>query len=158
MGTSVGTGGCIPCLVHLCACNHHNNYSSFILLFHYAGPEPPTNVSVLVSGTHYSTVSWEGPQSKMCDVISYRYCVRYHRAHEPIAITHICGCTLYTQHANITLLDLVPFTEYKVSVAAIYASGKSGMSEFSDIKIATTATIGEIHIWHFMLNLSFFFT
>ena len=92
----------------------------------FTGPQPPTGVSVDITGTDTAVVSWNAQQSRMCDVVVGNYSVRY----------QLCGACgpnitmyIYTPSTSVTLNGLIPNAVYSVSVAAI-TLGES-ISEFS---------------------------
>ena len=90
----------------------------------FTGPEPPTDVPVVVTTMNSVVVSWDAQQSSMCNAVIGNYSVRYQ--------LRGCACsnaTVYTSSTSVTLQDLVPNAEYSVSVAAIYSNG--GMSVYS---------------------------
>ena len=75
-----------------------------------------------------AVVSWSAFQSRMCDVVIGNYSVRYQLTSVPSTCT--CGyTTLNTSHTSIALAELIPNSEYNVSVAAINSNGD--MSAFS---------------------------
>jgi len=97
------------------------------------GPQPPTGVSVDTLGDESVVVSWDAQQSMQCDVVTGNYSVRYQRRN---------GCTagytaVYTSETKITLQELEPGTNYRVSVASITSNGE--MSAYSDWVNFTTA-------------------
>ena len=106
-----------------------------------SGPNPPTDVSVDVTGSDTAVVSWNPSMSRMCDVLIENYNVRYR-------LNSGCGyyTTLNTSSASVTLQDLVPNAEYTVEVAAINSNGD--MSAFSEVTqftvTPTTAAPSEI--------------
>ena len=78
-------------------------------------------------------VSWNAQQSMQCDVVIGNYSVRYQRRN---AIT--AGYTaVYTNETHVTLQELEPGTNYRVSVASIASNGE--MSAYSDWVDFTTA-------------------
>ena len=88
--------------------------------------QPPTGVSVVITGTDTAVVSWNVQQSRICDVVVVRYNVMYQ-------LTSGAGnppVTMYTSSTSVTLNGLVPNGVYSVSVATISLSG-GGMSAFS---------------------------
>ena len=81
----------------------------------FTGPQPPTGVSVDITGTDTAVVSWNAQQSRMCDVVVGNYSVRYQ-------LTSCIGSpsiTVYTSSTSVTLNGLVPNAVYSVSVATI---------------------------------------
>ena len=96
-----------------------------VMLSSYTGPQPPTGVLVVITGTDTAVVSWNAQQSRMCDVVVGNYSVRYQ-------LTNDIGSppiTVYTPSTSATLNSLVPNAVYSVSVAAITLNGS--MSAFS---------------------------
>ena len=94
--------------------------------------QPPTGVSVDITGTDTAVVSWNAQQSRMCDVVVGNYSVRYQ-------LTNDIGSppiTVYTSSTSVTLNGLVPDGVYSVSVASITLGG-GGMSAFSATAIFT---------------------
>ena len=89
-----------------------------------SGLDPPTGVSVDVTGSDTAVVSWNPSMSRMCDVLIENYNVRYR-------LNSGCGgySTVNTSSASVALRDLVPNAEYTVSVAGIDSNGQ--MSPFS---------------------------
>ena len=97
------------------------------------GPQPPTGVSVDTLSHESVDVSWNAQQSMQCDVVIENYSVRYQRRN---AIT--AGYTaVYTNETHVTLQELEPGTNYRVSVASITSNGE--MSTYSDWVDFTTA-------------------
>ena len=98
----------------------------------FIGPQPPTGVSVDITGTDTAVVSWNAQQSRMCDVVVGNYSVRYQ-------LCGTCGSTItvYTPSTSVALNSLVPNAVYSVSVAAITLD-RGGMSTFS---ATTTFTV-----------------
>ena len=97
------------------------------------GPQPPTGVSVDTLSHESVDVSWDAPQSMQCDVVIGNYSVRYQRRN---AIT--AGYTaVYSNETHVTLQELEPGTNYRVSVASIGSNGE--MSTYSDWVDFTTA-------------------
>ena len=88
------------------------------------GPQPPTGLTVAVTGNDTAVVSWEVQQSRVCDVVIGNYSVRYQLRSGTGGMI-----TAYSSSANVTLQELVPNAEYTVSVAAINSMGN--MSAFS---------------------------
>ena len=97
------------------------------------GPQPPTGVSVEMTGTDTAVVYWNAQQSRMCDVVVGNYSVRYQLTND----TCSPPITVYTSSTSVTLNGLVPNAVYNVSVATI-ALGGGGISAFS---AATTFTV-----------------
>ena len=99
-----------------------------------SGPNPPTDVSVDVTGSDTAVVSWVPAMSRMCDVLIAGYNVRYR-------LNSGCGyyTTLNTSSTSVTLQDLVPNAEYTVEVAAI--NSNRDMSSFSDVIQFTVFTV-----------------
>ena len=91
-----------------------------------SGPDPPTGVSVDVTGSDTAVVSWNPSMSRMCDVVIGNYNVRYRMSNSNGAYT-----TVNTSSTSVTLRDLVPNAEYTVEVAAINSNGQ--MSPFSEV-------------------------
>ena len=105
------------------------------------GPQPPTGVSVVITGPDTAVVSWNAQQSRMCDVVVGNYSVRYQLTND----TGSPPITVYTSSAGVTLNDLVPNKAYNVSVATITLGGE-GMSAFSvTIPFTVTATAAPPH-------------
>ena len=90
----------------------------------FTGPQPPADVSVVVTGNDTAVVSWVPSMSRMCDVVIGNYSVRY-RLRNGTGAT----ITVYSSNTSVTLQALVPNAEYNVSVAAINSIGN--MSAFS---------------------------
>ena len=88
------------------------------------GPQPPTGLTVVVTGNGTAVVSWETQQSRVCDVVIGNYSVRYRLRSGTGGMI-----TVYSPSTSVTLQDLVPNAEYTVSVAAINSRGN--MSAFS---------------------------
>ena len=105
------------------------------MLSSFTGPQPPTGVSVHITGTDTAVVSWNAQQSRMCDVMVGNYSVKYQLNNGTGS-----SITLYTSSTHITLNGLVPNAVYNVSVATIALSG-GGMSVFS---ATTTFTVTPI--------------
>ena len=91
-----------------------------------SGPDPPTGVSVDVTGSDTAEVSWAPSMSRMCDILIENYNVRYR-------LNSGCGTytTVNTSSTSVTLQNLVPNAEYTVEVAAINSNGD--MSAFSEV-------------------------
>ena len=89
-----------------------------------SGPDPPTGVSVVVTGSDTAVVSWVPSMSRMCDVVIGNYNVRYRMSNSNGAYT-----TVNTSSTSVALRDLVPNAEYTLEVAAIDSNGQ--MSPFS---------------------------
>ena len=89
-----------------------------------SGPDPPTGVSVDVTGSDTAVVSWNPSMSRMCDVVIGNYNVRYRMSNSNGAYT-----TVNTSSTSVALRDLVPNAEYTLEVAAINSKGQ--MSPFS---------------------------
>ena len=87
--------------------------------------QPPTGVSVVITGTDTVVVSWNAQQSRMCDVVVGNYSVRYQLTND----TGSSPSTVYTSSTSVTLHGLVPNAVYSVSVASITLGGD--MSAFS---------------------------
>ena len=87
-----------------------------------SGPDPPTGVSVDVTGSDTAVVSWNPSMSRMCDVVIGNYIVRYQ-------ISNGDYSTVNTSRTSVTLQDSVPNAEYTVEVAASNSNGQ--MSPFS---------------------------
>ena len=90
------------------------------------GPQPPTGVSIDTLDDESVDVSWDAQQSMQCDVVIGNYSVRYQRRN---------GCTagytaVYTNETHVTLQELEPEANYRVSVASIASNGE--MSAYSD--------------------------
>ena len=97
------------------------------------GPQPPTGVSVDTLSHESVDVSWNAQQSMQCDVVIGNYSVRYQRRD---AIT--AGYTaVYSNQTNVTLQELEPETNYRVSVTSIASNGE--MSAYSSWVQFTTA-------------------
>ena len=90
------------------------------MLSSFSGPQPPTGVSVVVTGTDTAVVSWDAQQSRMCDVVIGNYSVRYRLNNDTN-----CSTTVYSANTRVTLRDLVPNADYTVSVATIYSNGNT---------------------------------
>ena len=90
------------------------------------GPQPPTGLTVVVTGGDTAAVSWDAQQSMVCDVVIGNYSVRYQLRNDTGGMN-----TVYSSTTSVTLQDLVPNAEYTVSVAAINSSGD--MSAFSSL-------------------------
>ena len=88
--------------------------------------QPPTGVSVDITGNDTAVVSWNAQQSRMCDVVVGNYSVRYQLTND----TGSSPITVYTSSTSVTLNGLAPNVVYSVSVATI-ALGGGGMSAFS---------------------------
>ena len=97
-----------------------------------SGPDPPTGVSVDVTGSDTAVVSWNPSMSRMCDVVIGNYNVRYRMSNSNGGYT-----TVNTSSTSVTLQDLVPNAKYIVSVAAINSNGQ--MSPFSALFHFTVA-------------------
>ena len=82
---------------------------------------------VAVTGTDFAVVAWVASQSRVCDVVTANYSVRYQRINTHASCSHMI---VYNSDVNITLRNLVSNAEYNVSVVAINSNGD--MSEFSD--------------------------
>ena len=91
-----------------------------------SGPDPPTGVSVDVTGSDTAVVSWVPSMSRMCDILIEKYNVRYSLNSGSGGYT-----TLNTSSTSVTLQGLVPNAEYTVSVAAINSNGD--MSAFFEV-------------------------
>ena len=89
-----------------------------------SGPDPPTGVSVDVTGSDTAVVSWTPSMSRMCDVVIGNYNVRYQMSNSNGAYT-----TVNTSSTSVALRDLVPNAEYTLEVAGINSNGQ--MSPFS---------------------------
>ena len=90
------------------------------------GPQPPTGVSVDTLGHESVDVSWDAQQSMQCDVVIGNYSVRYQ-----LRNAFTAGYTaVYTNETHVTLQELEPGTNYRVSVASIASNGN--MSDYSD--------------------------
>ena len=90
------------------------------------GPQPPTGVSVDTLSRESVDVSWDAQQSMQCDIVIGNYSVRYQLRN---------GCTagytaVYTNETHVTLQELEPGPNYRVSVASITSNGE--MSVYSD--------------------------
>ena len=97
------------------------------------GPQPPTGVSVDTLGHESVDVSWDAQQSMQCDVVIGNYSVRYQ-----LRNAFTAGYTaVYTNETHVTLQELEPGTNYRVSVASIASNGE--MSAYSDWVNFTTA-------------------
>ena len=97
------------------------------------GPQPPTGVSVDTLSHDSVNVSWDAQQSMQCDVVIGNYSVRYQRRNAFTA-----GYTaVYTNETNVTLHELEPETNYRVSVISIASNGN--ISAYSDWVQFTTA-------------------
>ena len=110
--------------------------STVVVSTSLAAPQPPTGVTVMSNGADTTLVSWDEQQYRMCDVVIENYIVMYQlrNAH--------CTCgytTVNTSLTSVTLADLLPNSEYSVSVAAINSNGDR--SAFSDRIYFTTATV-----------------
>ena len=88
------------------------------------GPQPPTGLTVVVTGDGTAVVSWQAQQSRVCDAVIGNYSVRYQLRNDTGGMI-----TVYSSTTSVTLQDLVPNAEYTVSVAAINSKGE--MSSFS---------------------------
>ena len=89
-----------------------------------SGPDPPTGVSVDVTGSGTAVVSWNPSMSRMCDVVIVNYIVRYRMCNSNDAYS-----TVNTSSTSVTLQDIVPNAEYTVEVVDINSNGQ--MSPFS---------------------------
>ena len=94
--------------------------------FYFTDLQPPTGVSVEITGTDTAVVSWNAQQSRMCDVVVGNYSVRYQLTND----TGSSPITVYTSSTSVTLNGLVPNAVYSVSVATITLGG-GGMSALS---------------------------
>ena len=85
----------------------------------FSGPDSPTGVSTVVTGSNTVKVSWTPSSSGMCDVFSTSYSIRYRLSGSTGNYTtvNISGTT------SVTLQDLAPNAEYDVEVAAINSNG-----------------------------------
>ena len=85
----------------------------------FSGPDSPTGVSTVVTGSNTVEVSWTPSSSGMCDVFSTSYSIRYRLSGSTGNYTtvNISGTT------SVTLQDLAPNAEYDVEVAAINSNG-----------------------------------
>ena len=92
------------------------------------GPQPPTGLTVVVTGGGTAAVSWESQQSMVCDVVIGNYSVRYQLRSSTV---YTPSTTLYTPNASVTLPGLACDADYTVSVAAINSKGE--MSSFSAV-------------------------
>ena len=102
----------------------------------YAGPEPPTDVSVAVMDSDTVVVSWTASQSRICDVAIVKYHVKYG------LIDTGYYSMVNTSGTCFTLQGLTPHnTEYSVSVAAVNSIGN--MSALSTVKKFHTVIPGE---------------
>ena len=120
----------------------------YLLVWHVSscssGLDPPTGVSVDVTGSDTAVVSWNPSMSRMCDVVIGIYNVRYRMSNSNGGYT-----TVNTSSTIVTLRDLVPNAEYTMEVAGINSNGQ--MSPFSALfqftqpaapgKIPFTATL-----------------
>ena len=101
----------------------------------FTGPQPPTGVSVVITGTDTAVVSWNAQQSRMCDVVG-NYSVRYQLTND----TGSPPITVYTSSTSVTLNGLVPNAAYRVSVATITLSGVlSAFSAATPFTVTPTA-------------------
>ena len=91
-----------------------------------SGPDPPTGVSVDVTGSDTAEVSWNPSMSRMCDVVIENYNVRYRLNSGAGGYT-----TVNTSSTSVTLQGLVANAEYTVEVAAVNSNGD--MSSFSNV-------------------------
>ena len=97
------------------------------------GPQPPTGVSVDTLSHESVDVSWNAQQSMQCDVVIGNYSVRYQRRDG-----YTAGYTaVYSNQTNVTLQELEPETNYRVSVTSIASNGE--MSAYSSWVQFTTA-------------------
>ena len=97
------------------------------------GPQPPTSVSVDTLGDESVDVSWDTQQSMQCDIEIGNYSVRYQQRNG-----YTAGYTaVYSNETNVTLQELEPGTNYRVSVASIASNGN--MSDYSHWVNFTTA-------------------
>ena len=96
------------------------------------GPQPPTGVSVDTLGHESVDVSWDAQQSMQCDVVIRNYSVR-----NAFTAGYNNYTTVYTNETNVTLQELEPGSNYRVSVASITSNGN--MSAYSDWVQFTTA-------------------
>ena len=97
-----------------------------LLTSYFAGPEPPTDVSVAVMDNNTAVVSWTASQSRICDVVIVNYSVKYE--------LNVTGgyTTVNTSSTIVTLQCLASCNaEYSVSVATINSIGN--MSAFSAV-------------------------
>ena len=119
--------------------------STVVVSSSFAAPWPPTGLTVMSNGADTTLVLWDEQQYRMCDIVIENYIVIYQLRN----IHCTCGyTTVNTSLTRVTLADLLPNTEYSVSVAAINTNGD--MSTFSDTIYFTTdnAKNGEIQwIW-----------
>ena len=88
------------------------------------GPQPPTGLTVVVTGNDTAVVSWDAQQSRVCDVVIGTYSVRYQLRSGMGGIF-----TVSSPSTSVTLQGLACGEEYTVSVAAINSKGE--MSSFS---------------------------
>ena len=107
----------------------HSIVSSLYVVFS-AEPQPPTGVTFTVTGIDSAMVSWTASQS-MCDDVVGNYSVRYRLRDGSSAYT-----TVYTTKTSVTLRDLIPNTEYVVSVAGI-----NSMGDMSALSVETPFTV-----------------
>ena len=101
--------------------------------------QPPTGVSVDITGNGSAVVSWNAQQSRMCDVVVGNYSVRYQLTNDtgspPITVY------MYTSSTSVTLNGLVPNVVYNVSVATIAVGGStSAFSATTTFTVTPTAT------------------
>ena len=88
------------------------------------GPQPPTGLTVAVTGNDTAVVSWLAQQSRVCDAVIGNYSVRYQLRSGTGGMI-----TAYSSSTSVTLQGLAHGAEYTVSVAAINSKGE--MSSFS---------------------------
>ena len=81
--------------------------------------QPPTGMSVVITGIDTAVVSWNVQQSRICDVVVGSYSVRYQLTND----TGSTPITVYTPSTSVILTGLVPKAVYNVSVATITLSG-----------------------------------
>ena len=120
------------------------------------GPQPPTGLTVVVTGDGTAVVSWETQQSRVCDVVIGNYSVRYQLRNDTGGMN-----TVNTSSTSVILQDLVPNAEYTVEVAAINSRGNmSAFSALVQFTVNLTApskylfmSIGHLNVCPYRLRL-----
>ena len=102
----------------------------------------PQNVNLcLILCLDTTLVSWDEQQYRMGDIVIENYIVTYQLRN----IHCTCGyTTVNTSLTSVTLADLLPNSEYSVSVAAINTNGDLGASSGRIHFPTDTAKKGEI--------------